>query len=54
MQPNRKWRKKPTDDLIRLMEETVDLKLYLVQEKGPLSLSFKDEEGKKFDINIGK
>ena len=53
MQPSRKWRKKPTDELIRLMEETVELKLYLVQEKGPLSLSFKDEDGKKFDINIG-
>ena len=53
MQPNRKWRKKPTDELIHLMEETVELKLYLVQEKGPLSLSFKDEDGKKFDINIG-
>ena len=35
------------------MEESVDLKLYLIHERGPLSLTFQDEQGKKFEINIG-
>ena len=49
----RKWRKKPSEDLIQLMEESVDLKLYLIHERGPLSLTFQDEQGKKYEINIG-
>ena len=49
----RKWRKKPSEELIKLMEESVDLKLYLIHERGPLSLTFQDEMGKKFEINIG-
>ena len=51
---NRQWRKKPNDEIIRLMEESVDLKLYLVQEKGPLSLTFKDDYGDKYHISIGE
>ena len=49
----RKWRKKPSEELIKLMEESVDLKLYLIHERGPLSLTFQDESGKKYEINIG-
>ena len=49
----RKWRKKASEELIKLMEESVDLKLYLIHERGPLSLTFQDEQGKKFEINIG-
>ena len=49
----RKWRKKPSEELIKLMEESVDLKLYLIHERGPLSLTFQDEQNKKFEINIG-
>ena len=49
----RKWRKKPSEALIKLMEESVDLKLYLIHERGPLSLTFQDESGKKYEINIG-
>ncbi|MCQ2817798.1 MAG: hypothetical protein MJ252_11085, partial [archaeon] len=52
MQP-RQWRKKPTEELIKLMEDSIDLKLYLIQEKGPLSLTFQDEDGDKFHISIG-
>ena len=50
---SRHWRKKPSDNLIKLMEDSVDLKLYLVQEKGPLCLTFQDDNGKKFQISIG-
>ncbi len=49
----RKWRKKPSEELIKLMEESVDLKLYLIHERGPLSLTFQDEQNKKYEINIG-
>ena len=49
----RQWRKKPSENLIKLMEESVDIKLFLVQERGPLSLLFQDEQGKKFSITIG-
>ena len=49
----RKWRKKRSEELIKLMEESVDLKLYLIHERGPLSLTFQDEQGKKYEINIG-
>ena len=50
---NRKWRKKPSEELIKLMEESIDLKLYLIHERGPLSLTFQDEQNKKYEINIG-
>ena len=46
----RKWRKKPSEELIKLMEESVDLKLYLIHERGPLSLTFQDEQNKKYEI----
>lgn len=49
----RVWRSKPSPELIRLMEESVDLRLYLVAEKGPLSFTFQDDKGKKIMINIG-
>ena len=49
----RRWRKKPSEELIKLMEESVDLKLYLIHERGPLSLTFQDEQNKKYEINIG-
>ena len=49
----RQWRKKPSENLIKLMEDSVDIKLFLVQERGPLSLLFQDEQGKKFSITIG-
>jgi len=47
------WRSKPTQELIKIMEESVDLRLYLIAEKGPLSFTFQDDKGKKFMINIG-
>jgi hypothetical protein len=47
------WRSKPTPELISIMEESVDVRLYLIQEKGPLSFVFQDEDKKKFNINIG-
>ena len=46
------WRSKPTPGLIKLMEESVDIRLYLVAEKGPLSFHFQDENSKKISINI--
>jgi len=49
----RQWRKKPSEHLIKLMEESVDIKLFLIQEKGPLSLMFQDEQGIKYNITIG-
>ncbi len=49
----RVWRSKPTPELIRIFEESVDLRLYLVAEKGPLSFTFQDDKAKKFMINIG-
>ena len=49
----RQWRKKPSEYLIKLMEESVDIKLFLIQEKGPLSLMFQDEQGIKYNITIG-
>lgn len=49
----RVWRSKPNPELIRLMEESVDIRLYLVAEKGPLSFTFQDDKGKKIIINIG-
>lgn len=49
----RKWRKKPSEELIKLMEETVELRLYLVHERGPLSLTFRDEGNIKYDVTIG-
>lgn len=49
----RNWRNKPSQELIKIMEESVDLRLYLVHEKGPLSFTFQDEKGKKYFINIG-
>lgn len=47
------WRTKHNQDLIKLMEDTIDLTLYLVQEKGPLSFVFQDDSKKKYSINIG-
>lgn len=49
----RVWRSKPSPELIRLMEESVDIRLYLVAEKGPLSFTFQDDKGKKVMISIG-
>lgn len=49
----RVWRSKPSPELIQLMEESVDIKLYLIHEKGPLSFTFQDESKKKYHINIG-
>ena len=47
------WRSKPSHELIKIFEESVDLRLYLVHEKGPLSFTFQDEKSKKYFINIG-
>lgn len=49
----RHWRSKPSKELIKLMEESVDIRLYLVQEKGPLSMVFQDDSRKKYSITIG-
>jgi hypothetical protein len=48
------WRSKPTPELISIMEESVDMRLYLIQEKGPLSFVFQNDDKKKFSINIGE
>jgi hypothetical protein len=49
----RQWRSKPTKELIKIFENSVDLKLYLVQERGPLSFVFQDKERKKISVSIG-
>lgn len=48
------WKNKPNKDHIKLMEESVDITLYLVQEKGPLSFTFQNEHKKKFHVNVGE
>jgi len=41
--------------MLKLMEESIEIKLYLLQEKGPLSFTFQEENNsKKINISIGK
>lgn len=49
----RVWIQKPDENLISLMNESVELELYLVHENGPLSFTFKDEVNQKISISIG-
>ncbi len=49
----RNWRSKPTPELLNLMEASIDLRLYLIAEKGPLSFTFQDDSNKKLFVNIG-
>ena len=49
----RQWRTKADKELIKKFEESVDIKLYLIQEKGPLSFVLQDENKKKFTTSIG-
>ena len=49
----RNWRSKKTPEIIKLMESSIDLRLYLIAEKGPLSFTFQDDNSKKFFVNIG-
>lgn len=51
---SRVWINKPNDELIELMDQSVDIKLFLVQENGPLSFTFKDEDGDKINVTIGE
>ncbi len=49
----RQWRSKPSKELIKIFEDSVDLKLYLVQERGPLSFVFQNKDRKKISVSIG-
>jgi len=49
----RNWRNKTTPELINLMEGSIDIRLYLIAEKGPLSFTFQDDNSKKYFVNIG-
>lgn len=53
------YRKKCPDFMIPLIEDAIDLKLFLIHEYGmifklgPTHFEFKDEDGKKFKVSIG-
>jgi hypothetical protein len=49
----RQWVNKPTDELISLMNQSVDLEMFLVQENGPLSFTFRTENNTKITTTIG-
>lgn len=51
---NRQWISKPNDEIIAKMDETISLRLYLVQENGPLSFTFHDEQRNKITTTIGE
>ena len=48
------WVSKPDEELIELMNESIDKTLYMVSQNGPLSFTFKDENGDKFTTMIGE
>jgi len=48
------WRNKPTQDIKDILEEAQQLKLYLLQETGPTSFVFKDENENKLRVSIGR
>ena len=50
---NGAWRKKPPGELLPIMEQAIDLRLYLIQELGPTVFIFKDDEGNKIKVQIG-
>ena len=50
---NRQHRNKPSQELLFLINQATSLHLYLIHEKGPLSLLFQDDMSKKFHITIG-
>ena len=47
------WRSKPTQEITELAELIPQMKLYLLQEHGPTSFLFKDEENNKIKVSIG-
>ena len=47
------WRKKPPTELLPLMEQALDIRLYLIQELGPTLFVFKDDDGNKIKVQIG-
>jgi len=47
------WRHKPTSLITEMIPVAKDLKLYLLNEIGPTSLVFKDENDNKFKVIIG-
>jgi len=44
---------KPSDEVLRLLDEAVDMRLYLVQETGPTGFILKDDSANKFKVQIG-
>ena len=50
---HRQHRNKPSQELLSLINEATSLHLYLIHEKGPLSLLFQDDASKKYHITIG-
>ena len=54
MKPIKNLKNKINESILKIMEDSVDIKLYLLQEKGPLSFTFQDEKNsKKVNVSIG-
>jgi hypothetical protein len=54
MKPFKNIKNKINETILKIMEESVDIKLYLLQEKGPLSFTFQEEKNaKKINVSIG-
>jgi len=48
------WRQKPTNEIQNLIPSALEIRLYMLQELGPTSFVFKDDNGNKLRISIGK
>ena len=47
------WRSKPPQEITEMTEMIPQMKLYLLQEHGPTSFLFKDEQNNKIKVSIG-
>ena len=47
------WRKRPPTALLPVMEQAVDLRLFLIKEVGPTVFVFKDEEDNVIKVSLG-
>jgi len=47
------WRSKPPEFLDQLIDEAVELRLYLLSEIGPTQFLFKDNDSNKFKVSLG-
>jgi ribosomal protein S17E len=54
MSRNSPWRSKPTTEILNLIPEAQEIKLYLMQELGPTSFIFNDDNANKVKVSIGK